>query len=157
MYADWACAARFLILSGNVGTGGTPESTVLWLAFEADPEAPAVEMGMGALAAAESRSAADDLDLNNLLILRFHPDCFTFGSGSGAVGSTVLNTVEAEGGSRRVFSGEACRTDRFELQVDGVGGSGPASNWVDMSMVCLWSQRSGKQNSRIHRLDRPIL
>ena len=102
------------------------------MAVAAEPEVggPALDLGvgMGALAADDdSRRAADDFDLNNRLILRFQPDCFTFVSGSGTAGS-ALNTDDADGGSRSVFSGDTCRADRFELQVDGVGGRGPASN-----------------------------
>jgi hypothetical protein len=111
------------MLSGKVGTGGTLLSTAVGGALDG----PADDVGMGALAAAESRRAADDFDLNSLLILRFHPDCLTLGSGSGTAGS-ALKTDDAEGGSRSVFSGDTCNADRLELQVDGVGGRGPASN-----------------------------
>ena len=116
------------MLSGKVGTGGIPLLTACCVAVTTGVDGPAPdEVGMGALIAAESRSAADDLDLNKRLILRFQPDCFTLVSGSGTACST-LKTDDAEGGSRSVFSGDTCRADRFELQVDGVGGKGPASN-----------------------------
>lgn len=130
-YVVWADTLRFLMLSGNVGTGGTSFSTPG--AFGRTEGDLAEDDGSAVL------SVLKDLALNSLFIPRFHPDCFVLVSVSKCISlACVAECWPSPEGVRDLLVGEWRGSDRMLLQVDGVEGGGPASNYCRCLSLALY-------------------